>query len=298
MRHLTEVLREYGVDFKTAGEHRHVSQNWVGIDCPFCGRDSKKYHMGIHLVGLYSNCWRCGPHPIVLTLASLLGCPFTEARRIRSEISPEVGETREVSGAFEEPPGLGPLTSPHRRYLERRGFDPDEVSRLWDLQGIGVTGESLRWRIWIPILYRDRPVSWTARAIGDGVEPRYINARAEQEAIPAREVLYGIDYCRSTVIVCEGPTDVWRVGPGAVATMGVGISPEQVALISRFPRRLICFDSDRPGQARARRLMRDLEPLEGATFNVVLDAKDPGSADPAEIRDLRREAFGEEDQDR
>jgi len=68
-------------------------------------------------------------------------------------------------GTLRLPPGLGPLQWCQRRYLERRGFDPDHLAKFWGVQGIGLEGvtKGLPWRIFIPITRHGQTVSWTAR---------------------------------------------------------------------------------------------------------------------------------------
>jgi len=105
--------------------------------------------------------------------------------------------------------------------------------------------------------------------------------------VALKSVLYGVDYIRHAAVVVEGPADAWRVGPGAVATFGVVVTPDQLARLARFPVRVVCFDSDPPGRARAAKLVSALAPFPGKTYDVVLDAEDPGSATPKEIKKLR-----------
>jgi DNA primase len=170
--------------------------------------------------------------------------------------------------------------------MKGRGFDPDEIVKLWGLQALGLSG-FLSWRIFIPIVYHGRMVSWTTRTIGDQ-EPRYISARPDQELVSIKQSLLGEDYVRDVVIVVEGPFDAMRVGPGAVALFGNAVSPAQIKKLSQIPTRVICLDNETEAQRRACKLCSLLEPFPGRTINVVLDAKDPGSASEHEIQLLRR----------
>ena len=103
-----------------------------------------------------------------------------------------------------------------------------------------------------------------------------------------KELLYGEDYCRGSVIIHEGPTDVWRTGPGAVALLGTGFTDAQVLRLSHYGLRIVCFDSEPAAQRRANKLCSLLDGFPGETINVVLDSKDPGSATPKEIAKLRK----------
>jgi hypothetical protein len=146
----------------------------------------------------------------------------------------------------------------------------------------------MSWRIWIPITQDDRLVSWTSRAIGK-TERRWMTCPAEKEVVDHRTILYGEEYCRHAIIVVEGPPDVWKVGPGAVCPLGLGISVEQKARIAKYPVRAICFDNEPDAQKRARELANELSVLPGDTYVVCLDAADPAEASDEEIHELRKE---------
>jgi hypothetical protein len=70
--------------------------------------------------------------------------------------------------------------------------------------------------------------------------------------------------------------------------MGTSWNVAQLALIRRYPRRVICFDSEPDAQKRAVVLCRELGPFPGTTENVTLDAKDAADAPQHEIDLLRK----------
>jgi len=190
-------------------------------------------------------------------------------------------------GRLTLPKRLEPLGPAHKRYLRDRGFTPEALERLWQLQGIGPVGR-LMWRVFIPIHLRGELVSWTTRTIGNG-ELRYVSASPEEESFSHKDILYGADRASSTIIVVEGPADVWAFGPGAVATLGVVVSRAQFLEMSAYPVRYICFDSSREAQKRAGELATRLKAFKGETYQVELESgDDPGSADPDEIREVRK----------
>lgn len=285
---LQSVLDDLGIEYLESGHH-HCRPGWIQIrGCPFCGSDS--YHLGWNLQLNYASCWKCGGHHWFKVLQAL-GVPKEKARSLFSGI--EVGEEsisrerRQIS--LLEPKGRGPLQAPHRDYLLRRGFDPDRLVLVWELEGIGIAAR-LPWRIYIPIIQKGRRVSWTTRTIGSRVQPRYLSASAEEETVNHKEIVYGIDYCRHSVVIVEGPADAWRIGPGAGAVFGTAFSTAQVKALVEFPYRYICFDSSPDAQALACELAEQLSVFPGQTENIVLDAKDPGEASPKEIKRLRRVA--------
>jgi hypothetical protein len=284
---LEEVLKELEIDFKRHGEHHHTSAGWVNIDCPYCSPDWKKYRLGIHLNTHVCNCHACGRHRLWETLAEITGLNSSKISKYMRDVEREVPVEKKPRGKLVLPKGLGPLMKPHNDYLKKaRKFNTDKLVKLWEVKGI-MFHATLSWRVFIPIFYLGTMVSYTTRTIRDDIDRRYISADPEHEAISHKELLYGEDYCRSTVVVCEGPTDVWRIGPGAVCTFGTTFTGAQVEKISKYPRRVICFDDESESQRQANELCSALEVLSGETMNVVLEGgKDPDES-RAEAREIR-----------
>jgi len=286
---LIEILQEYDVDFRQHGESQHVSEGWLGIVCPYCGIGTGNYGMGISIAHGSCSCWKCGVHRLWDVVRDVTG---EEPRKIAELLKGMRWDRRAPTmrrrGKLVLPHGLGALLPIHKAYLRHRGFDPVEVERLWGLKGIGLSAR-LAWRVFIPITFRGETVSWTTRAVSDQAKLRYENAKPEEEVFPAKSLLFGHDMVRHAIIVTEGPMDAMRVGPGAVATLGVGVTRAQVLLISRHPIRIIIFDSEPAAQRRAKILCRELSAFAGKTIRVEIDAADPGSASPKEVRKLRRE---------
>ena len=283
-----EILDQYNIPMAPEAHH-HARQGWVQIDCPFCAKDSQQWHMGYSLEGHFFNCWRCGSHRPIETLMEITGLPFSKCKKILDGVVLVRIKKEEPKGKFIFPKGVGPLLVPHKQYIGSRGFFWEEIRKLWDIRGIGITAK-LSWRIFIPIFYHGKIVSWTTRSISNNKKTvRYISASLKQESIPHKSLLYGEDYCEKTIIVTEGPFDVWKIGPGAVATLGTGYSNKQLLRMTNYLKRIICFDSDKLAQKRAKKLCDDLSVYPGETFNVRLDAKDAADASNKEIKLLRKE---------
>ena len=287
VRDVLDQLRVPVVD-----SHRNVRSGWVGVDCPWCGTGSGKYHLGIHLETGAANCWRCGPKSLYEVLREITGDKAAaweaarDVRRVRA-----VRRESPAGGRLVRPRGVGPLARVHRAYLAKRGLNAAYGARVWGLQGIGLEAR-LAWRIYLPILLHGEEVSWTTRAVG-GSGARYVSAGPGEEAVPAKSLLYGEDYCRHAVIVHEGPFDAIRTGPGSVATFGLSWTQAQLAAVAKYPLRAICFDNSEQAQAAARRMARELCPFRGDTVVVRLESgEDPGSADPEETAELRRKFLG------
>jgi hypothetical protein len=286
---ITDVLERGNIPFKRDGEHHHAHHGWVQVDCPWCGRNSGKFHLGIALGNYRCSCWRCGAHRLIDVLTELTGADHKTCRAVINGLEVRFADVwpKPRTGTLQLPKGVGHLLPIHEQYLRNRGFDPVELAERWHLQGIGGTGEPCSWSIFIPIEFHGSVVSWTTRKINEKAHRRYYTAQPEQEHVAANGLLFGEDLCRHGAIVTEGPFDAMRIGPGATATMGTHVSQAQVNRISRYSRRIICFDAEPEAQKRAKQLCNALCVFPGLTHNVVLDSKDAADADSRELRQLR-----------
>ncbi len=281
----TDILTDYHIPFHESG--KNTRRGWVNFMCPYCQKDP---YMGFNVEGRYVNCWACGRHPLWETLHIITREPPPVVWGWIKEI-PETFILPEMKpvGKLKVPIGVEPMGELHQEYLHDRRLNASRVARDWQVQGISGFGGHLRYRLFIPIHLRGQVVSWTTRSITKR-EPRYWAAKDDESSIPIERLLYGVDGCRNGIIVVEGPVDVWAIGPGAVATLGTRVSPAQLAQLSSFPVRVVCFDSEPDAQARARKLANDLSVFEGVTHNVVLETgKDAASASKDEVKALKKE---------
>lgn len=278
-----ELLGELRVEYISSGHH-HCREGWVQLrTCPFCSSDN--YHFGFNRAQQYFACWRCGGHGPAKTLKALGASPdlirqFFQSRKY------QFFPTERPAGKLVEPKGRGPLKRVHREYLRSRGYDPDLLANLWDLEGIGLSPR-LAWRIYIPVVQQGVRVSWTTRAIGK-VPQRYLSASPAEESVPHKHCLYGADLCGHCVVIVEGPADAWRIGPGAVALFGTGYTTAQVRRLSRFPFRYVLFDNEVHAQQQAKKLAADLSCFAGKTTILQCDADDPGKMKRSELYQLKK----------
>lgn len=287
---LQELLDHFGVEYKNAGEHHHVTSGWIGVDCPYCSPDSHHFRMGLQIGRERSNCWICGSHFFWSALNRVTEFA-TSISALEKMLDPmETGkEKEEPQGKFEFPPcEIGPFRKPHIDYLRSRNFKPKQLTKLWDIKGIGLASAKFAWSLFIPVFHNGFVVSWATRKLTEKGR-RYRKAGKHQEGLPAKNLLYGMDLVRGhSLIVMEGFTDVWRIGPGSVATMGVVYTLKQAKLIADYPTRYICFDNEPDAQRRATKLCRMLAGFPGKTVRLEIDADDPGSAKPKEISRIRK----------
>ncbi len=290
---IRDLLDKYGVAYREGGSHKNVRDGWIAINCPWCNDPgSDHFHMGVNPESVACTCWQCGSHSLYSVLLSFNAVTPKEAYKAAKLVLPEkhVYNTPSSRGVFTLPDGLEPMGSAHRTYLRDRGFDPEELERVWELQGIGLTSK-LSWRLYIPVLLRGRPVTWTTRALGSG--PKYVNAKPEHERYPIKELLYGTDYTAHSAVITEGPADVWRGGPGFVATFGVKTTTAQLRWMAALGTRAICFDNEPAARQRAKTLVDVLKLYPGRTFNIELDSSDLGEATTQEVKQIRHVIFSE-----
>ena len=290
MKSIEDILRQLKIPYQTA-PHRNVRDGWIGVDCPSCGQGRHGFYLGIHLASGACNCWHCGPTHLDTVLAHLANISWHEAKKIVKGL-PRQQKIERSSGQLKLPNGVKSLHRAHKDYLFHRGFSAMQLERLWGIRGIHFGQGLYSWSIFIPIHQHGRIVSWTTRSIGDNPDRRYLAAPYTEESVRAKNLLYGEDYTRHAVIVCEGPLDVWAIGPGAVATMGIGYTQPQLAALAAFPVRAVCFDAEPDAQRRAAQLCATLSLMPGKTENIVLETgADPAEADIDEIADLREKVF-------
>lgn len=280
-------LTEHHIE--TFQEGNNSQPGWVNIRCPLCGDHSN--HGGFHLAGGYYHCWRCGGSSEAWVVKQLLRVSYPEAVRTVEVYS---GTRTKQSRRVEKKPFFVPGTEMerrHRRYLEQRGFDDLEIERKYGVLGTGRTGE-LAHRIVIPVILEGEVVTWQARTILDGAQPKYMACPNDVAKTPIKEVLYNLDNCRKRrVIAVEGVTDVWNVGDDCFATFGVATTKKQADLIAdRFDELYILFDNEPEAQKRADAFAHSLAFVDVSVEVVVLDSdSDPGSADRRLIEEMKDE---------
>jgi DNA primase len=152
----------------------------------------------------------------------------------------------------------------------------------WGLLGTGPLGEH-KFRIVIPVEQGGRQVCYQTRDVTGRAKAKYLSCHDADAVVPLKSCLYGLDKCAGNnwVVITEGPTKVWRLGTGAVATFGATVSDEQVAALTRFERRVIIFDHDEAGMDGAARLANQLAVFGGQTEALWIQ----GVRDVAEVND-------------
>ena len=121
-------------------------------------------------------------------------------------------------------------------YMRSRNYDIDWLGRKMGVGYCETAYPEFPWannRIIIPIVFRGQNVGWQARAIGPVAKgvPKYFTMPGMKKS----ECLYNFDSAKSFpfVVLTEGPTKVWSVGPETVAQLGDKTSSVQTMLLGQ-----------------------------------------------------------------
>ncbi len=297
----TKFLEDNNIEYLTEG-HKHCRPGWVNIKCPFC-TGHEGYHLGYDLHKNYFHCWRCGGHSVLQTIQKLTGTSKSEALQIISQYKgysplPKTAVRQVKRKRFRYPSGTAELGEKHRKYLESRNFDPNKLQQEWGLLGAGpvalLDDIDYKFRVLAPIQYRGKVVSFQARDVTERAKMKYLACPKPREVIHHKQILYGIDKCKKdAVALVEGITDVWRLGPGAVACFGISWKMAQAALLAqRFQRIFILFDDDPQAKQQASALEAELA-FRGKEVEIEYIQGDPGDMPQEEANYLMSQLIGQ-----
>lgn len=296
-------LEDRDIDCHKAGE-KNVSRGWIGIHCPFPGCDDPSWHCGINLESKFFNCWHClekgPPNKLVRELER---CSWAEANTILDHFqnTPSDGQNG-VVGRGSDPDTHNPIRSEdilprgcldefpkmHTDYLEERGFDPEEIIPKYKLRAVYNVGE-YKFRIIIPVFKESKLVSFTTRTVLDSGVPTYLPCPNDRGLVPIKETIYNLDNVRESMLVVEGPLDVWAIGDGAVATLSDQFTSVQWDLIRRkgVRRAFVMFDAEPQAQKLAYKLALILDLFVDHVEILSLDFGDPAEMPRDMVLDLR-----------
>jgi len=293
---IIEVLEDNNIRIWRRG--KNVSAGWIGLQCPFCGDESN--HLGIRLKDLKCRCWKCGRHTITRVLHSLLDVTYTEASNIADDLDKAeevakddydiIDKRYEGRMAVKLPEGATKhFPKLHTQYLRSRGFKPRKLIREWNLRAVNIHGP-YKFRIIIPVYYDGMIITFTSRDVTDQAGIRYKAAPKNVYPNP-KHYVYGLSRASqvgSNAILVEGPTDVWRLGAGAISFFGVSQHEKQLAQLVRSGIKTlhILFDNDTAGKQASWRLAKMVKSFVSEVNLITLkDYPDPGSM-PQEDADL------------
>jgi hypothetical protein len=222
------------------------------------------------------------------------------------ELSVQPGDfTKFVQNEVELPKQCIPISSDHTPeeavgYLRERHFDIPDLERdfmvkfvpagtkLWE-RADGSDMVLMTDRILIPILQGRQIIAWQARDIDGDDSLKYLSMRGFKKS----RCLYNMDGAsmHPDIVITEGVTDVWRIGPQAIALFGKDMSRNQLRLMKT----LWSFDGccaialDKDAERESSRICRLLEKekvFPRGVFQIHLERGDPADYERNEILDL------------
>ena len=285
---IIKLYQDFGINYQTEG-HKHTREGWVNTECPICPPGGNPgLHLGYNIDGNFFSCWRHGHSTIYDALSALLKITnYKELKAIIAQYDTITLKSKEPiikirTKAFKLPSNCEPLQANHRHYLEKRNFDPDYLEKTWKLLGTGVYSKldniDYKFRIIIPFIWEGKQVSFDSRDITGKDPGRYKACPKDRELIPHKEIIYGKQECwKETIVLVEGPTDVWRFGINSCAVSGIKYTPKQVRVIANtFKRVVVCFDDDPQAKVQANKIIAELKFRGVDAFRVDIEG-DPGS---------------------
>ncbi len=288
-------LHDHNIPYTTSGT-KHNRRGWVQIGCPFCAGGAGN-HLGIKLPGEFATCWRCKGKSMLQVIQSLLMVSWTEAQAILHKYKTNTKARKDkkqkiklLKKIVKLPMGATNLKPRHDYYLESRNFDPEYLEKTFDLKGTGPIGD-YKHRIIAPITLQDTLVSYQGRDITNRAKLKYKACRNVNEAFPHKHTLYGADLAKSErVIVVEGITDVWRLGPGAVASFGTSFTSAQIKMLCKeWKQAFVLFDSE-PAALQAANHLGTTLAVTGMDVEILsLDKGDPGDMKQCDASALMKE---------
>ena len=263
---LKEFFEDHDIEYWTQG--KNVTRGWYGVQCPFC--DDESNHLGIRLSDLRAHCWKCGPKNFIRVIKELAHVSYREAKDLSKRIEsrlPNVSTVREERRELGKQEGFVKFPEEatrhfpkmHREYLRKRGFPPLATIRRYKLKAVYNYGK-YSFRIIIPIFKDGRVATFTSRDVTGYGEPKYLHAGPKECVIRAKDCIYGADNIPKggDAVLVEGILDAWKLGKGAISSLGTQISGTQMVQLSsmELKRLFIFFDNDRAGIFAAKRVAK------------------------------------------
>lgn len=287
---IERILKDYRIPYDPT-----VNRGWLNITCPFCGDAGQ--HGGFNIAGQYYHCWRCGGHSYRSVFYHLLRISAKEYDEWVEQYSGSLTirarlNKRMPKAQYLQLPGV-PLNAMDRMYLKKnRRMDPDFLAEKYLLRSGGIAGR-WKYRIIIPLIFRKKIVSWTARDTTGQQKIRYKNLSIEESVIDPKEIFYNLDNATgSRVCVVEGPFDVMRMGDGFICSFGTSVTQAQINyLVRNYKDIFILYDPEKQAMSKAKKFAESLSLVAGVAVWVVDSGftTDPGDYTENQVQLVRKE---------
>lgn len=269
---LTRMFSDYSIDY-VEGPTKDVSAAFIGVSCPFCGKSG--YHGGFARdtsKGVSYNCWVCGTHSGYKALQILLGTkyinPILEAYSDDSIMSMP-SEKKIIEGVDKVLVPGGNLDWYHKKYLEKRRYDPDYLVQKYHITGT-TPSDTFGARIYFPIIYQGEVASYQGRSIDKNAYLRYLTAAPDKERVHHKNILFNYDNAiEDFIVLVEGIFDSIRLGDGAVCTFGTTFKREQLLLLKDYKRIFLLYDDEHMAQVKARKAAADIQNIASGEVSIL-----------------------------
>ena len=275
---------------------KNVGKGWVGLSCVYCHDDHN--HLGINLDHKHFSCWKCNAKGSVLRLIQdmeRIGLheAISRVEEFETALPTEIADRTRLS---EKGIGILPvgcsrvLTVGQEHYLTKRRFNAGNLVREWGLMSGPQTGP-WAYRVIIPVHFRGELVTWIGMDTVSKSQVKYKAAPVEESYIPTSELIYGVDHVRDVAVVVEGTTDVWRLGKGAIALLGMNLTHHKINQLLQLKAKkfYVMLDGEELAIKNAHILAKTLS-LAGKQVEVLeLDEGDPDNLTGEQAQQLRTE---------
>ena len=305
---------QYAVNCPHCGDTRqrlYISHMW---DTEFV-QNNVRYHCSDRLIHCFNeDCFGSSTDPEKAEKAQL------RREKLTAQLRSELGQITEVSGddlepneeSFESelshqaelPEEFHKLDDPNTpkevlQYIAERGFNPRELQDIWEVGWVPCYGKFHHPLIVTPVKQNGELWFWQGRLVPlDG----HIGGPLERSVLTGKEFpkyffppsvkkawcLYNLDRARlssDAILLVEGVTDVWALGPAAIARFGKSLSGAQVQLMTEqcFGKHIVIVpDRDDPQAVDCAKEDAMRLEIQGAFKSVKL-AFPPEGMDPADM---------------
>ena len=310
MLNIHKLYKDFHIPHMETG-HKHCRPGWIQTKCPFCSGNP-----GWHLGFCFDNssdfkgrfvCYRCGGKSTLRALSAILKINIGAAKKIAQQYGlkdtikkAQIPRNRtKIIKPIQHP--ITPLYNPSdvklaSLYLKNRGFDVKELEKEWKVKATTHLPLDQRFRIIVPIFYKNKMVSYQGRDYTNKQSPKYKACPKENEGVHHKNILFGLDKVKgSSCVLVEGVFDVFKLGAGAVACFGIKHRPEQIKLLQqRFKKVSVLFDNDLQVTAQSKKQSKkiciDLAQRGIEVQEIILDKPgDPGDLSLDEARKVMYE---------
>jgi len=292
-----------GLDGRPKQQIAH-SGEYYRVCCPYC-KDTRNRLWVNHKFGAFDEntrsknthlaiCYNenCLTHPAQrqrFENAIFLGMNWSQ----RKAVVVQRGSTHDDTLRVVSPPGtlvpVNQLADGHKvsAYLRSRGYSPEELGTSFHVDYCEFAEPkypAAADRIVASVVMDGQLVGWQCRFIGDIDWKRAGMAKYyTRPGMPKRLMFYNYDQAKNypLVVLTEGISDVWAVGPQAVAMLGKKLHASQERLLcDTWGEGVLVVMLDPDARDETDKLVQRLESkFAGGVVPVYLDEQDPGDLD-------------------